>query len=54
MKIKALQRAPSCDVWFSGESTPLPTIFQLDGSIESPLYPLHQLVRQTSICQILR
>jgi hypothetical protein len=46
-------RAPSCAVWFSGESTPLPTRSQLGEYVESPLYPLHRLVRQTSIYHIL-
>jgi hypothetical protein len=46
-------RAPTCTVWFSGESTPLPTHSHPDRSIESPLYPLHRLVRQTSLYHIL-
>jgi hypothetical protein len=47
-------KCPSCAMLFSGESTPLPTRSQPDGYIESPLYPLHQLVRQTSLYHILR
>jgi hypothetical protein len=46
-------RAPCCTVWFLGEFTPLPTHSQPGRSIESPLYPLHQLVCQTSLCHIL-
>jgi hypothetical protein len=46
-------RAPSYVVWFSGESTTLPTRSQPDGSIEGPVYPLHRLVRQTSLYHIL-
>jgi hypothetical protein len=41
-------------MWFSGESTPLPTRSQSGGSVESPLYPLHRLVCQTSLYHILR
>jgi hypothetical protein len=50
-------RSPSCVVWFSGQSTPLPTHSQPDGSVKSPLYPLHRLVHQTSfyhvLCQVI-
>jgi hypothetical protein len=47
------QRAPSCAVWFSSESTHLPTHSQPDRSVESPLYLLHRLVHQTSLYHIL-
>jgi hypothetical protein len=46
-------RAPSCVMWFSGESTPLPTHSQPDGSHESPHNPHNRLVRQTRFCHIL-
>jgi hypothetical protein len=42
-------RTPSCVVWFSRESIRS----QPDGSVQSPLYPLHQLVCQTSLYHIL-
>jgi hypothetical protein len=46
-------RAPSCAMWFSGESTPLPTHCQPDGSQESPLNPHHLLKRQTRFYHLL-
>jgi hypothetical protein len=48
-----ITKGPSCAVWFSGESTPLPTHSQPDGSQESPLNPHHQLIRQTRFYHIL-
>jgi hypothetical protein len=48
-----ITKGPSCAMWLSGESTPLPTRSQPDRSIGSPLYPLHRLVRQTSLYHIL-
>jgi hypothetical protein len=45
--------APSCAMWFSGESTPLPTHSQPDGSEEGPLNPHHRLIRQTRFYHIL-
>jgi hypothetical protein len=47
------QRPPSCAMWFSGESTPLPTHSHPDGSQESPLNPHHRLIRQTRFYHIL-
>jgi hypothetical protein len=49
-----ITKGPSCAVWFLEESTLLPTHSQPDRSIESPLYPLHLLVCQTSLYHILR
>jgi hypothetical protein len=46
-------RAPSCTVWFSGESTPLPTHSQPDGFQESPLNLHHRVIRQTRFYHIL-
>jgi hypothetical protein len=46
-------RTPSCAMWFSGESTPLPTHSQLDRSQEIPLNPHRRLVRQTRFYHIL-
>jgi hypothetical protein len=40
-------------MWFSGESTPLPTHSQPDRSQESPLNPHRRLVRQTRFYHIL-
>jgi hypothetical protein len=45
--------APSCTVWFLGESTPLPTHSQWGGSQESPLNPHHRLVCRTRFYHIL-
>jgi hypothetical protein len=46
-------RVPSCTMLFSGQSTPLPTHSQPDGSQECPLNPHHRLVRQTRLYHIL-
>jgi hypothetical protein len=46
-------RAPSCAIWFSGESTPLPIHCQPGRSQESPLNPHHRLVHQIRFYHIL-
>jgi hypothetical protein len=48
-----ITKPPPCAVWFSEESTHFPTRSQPDGTVESPLYLLHRLVRQTRLYRIL-
>jgi hypothetical protein len=48
-----ITKGPSCTVSVSGESTPLPTHSQPDGSQESPLNLHHRLLRQTRFYHIL-
>jgi hypothetical protein len=47
-----ITKGPSCAVWFSRESTPLPTHSQSGGSQKSPLNVHHRLVRQTRFYHI--
>jgi hypothetical protein len=47
------QVPPSFAMWFSGESTPLPTHSQPDRSQGSPLNPHCRLIRQTRFYHIL-
>jgi hypothetical protein len=48
-----ITKAPSCVVWFSRESTPIPTHSQLDGSQESPLNLHRRLIHQTRFYHIV-
>jgi hypothetical protein len=47
-----ITKGPSCTIWYLGESTPLPTHSQPDRSTKSQLYPIHRLVRKTSLYHI--